>query len=230
MRRSRPLKLFGAIQTMTNKEEDIVSFLHERYSNAKCSLHFSSPFECLLAISLSAQSTDKGVNEVTPVLFEKYPSPKELAKASPKDVENIIHSLGLYHNKANNIISLSRALEEKYGGRVPFSKDELTSLPGVGNKTACVFLLEMGKGNYFPVDTHISRISNRLGYAKKTDGPLQIQKKLEKKFPENEWNFLHHAFIYFGREKCKAIKPICSDCPLGKYCSYLKKHSSTADK
>lgn len=230
MRQSRPPKLFGAIQMKTNKEEDIISFLHEKYPDAKTSLRFSSPFECLVAISLSAQSTDKAVNEVTPSLFEKYPTSKEMSKANISDVENIIHSLGLYRNKAKNIISLSYSLEEKYGGRVPFKREELITLPGVGNKTACVFLLEMNEGNYFPVDTHVSRISLRLGYSNKNDEPLSIQRKLEKKFPEEEWNFLHHAFIYFGRDICKAQKPSCEKCMLGKYCSYLKKHSSTAAK
>ncbi len=215
---------------MANKEEDVISFLKERYPNAQTSLIFSSPFECLIAISLSAQSTDKAVNNVTPSLFKTFPNAKELANASLEEVEEIIHPLGLYHNKAKNIIALSKALTEKYNGIPPFNKDELISLPGVGNKTACVFLLEMKKGNYFPVDTHISRISYRLSYAKKDEDPIKVQRKLEKKFPEDEWIFLHHAFIYFGREICKASKPLCELCKLKKYCLYLKKHSSTAFK
>ncbi len=215
---------------MANKEEDVISFLKEKYPDAKTSLVFSSPFECLIAISLSAQSTDKAVNGVTPNLFTNFPDAKTLANANIEDVEKIIHPLGLYHNKAKNIISLSKALTDKYNGILPFNKDELVSLPGVGNKTACVFLLEMNKGNYFPVDTHISRISYRLSYAKKDEEPIKIQKILEKKFPEDEWNYLHHAFIYFGREICKANKPSCELCKLKKYCLYLKKHSSTAFK
>ncbi len=215
---------------MTNKEEDIIFFLKERYPDAKTSLHFSSSFECLIAISLSAQSTDKAVNLVTPALFNKYPNAKELGNASLDEVENIIHSLGLFHNKAKNIIALAKDLDENFAGIPPFEKEKLITLPGVGNKTACVFLLEMNKGNYFPVDTHISRISFRLGYAKKNDTPINIQKKLEKKFPKDEWIFLHHAFIYFGREICKANKPLCNECKLKGHCSHLKKHSSTAFK
>ncbi len=215
---------------MGNKEKEIISFLKERYPDAKTSLSFSSPFECLIAISLSAQSTDKAVNKVTPILFSKYPDTKSLANASLNEIEDILRSLGLYRNKAKNIISLSNALLEKYDGIPPFDREKLINLPGVGNKTACVFLLEMNKGDYFPVDTHIGRISMRLNFAKKDDTPIKIQKKLEKKFPKDEWNYLHHALIYFGREICKASNPSCKECKLKEYCLYLKKHSSTAFK
>lgn len=215
---------------MTNKEEDVVSFLKERYPDAKASLIFHNPLECLIAILLSAQTTDKSVNQVTGPLFQKYPTTKELSKASVEEIENCIHSLGIYHNKAKNIHSLAIILEEKYQGHIPMNKKELMELPGVGNKTAGVFLLEMGVEPYFPVDTHIKRISTRLGYAKKDMDPKEIEKRLEKKFPKEEWSCLHHAFIYFGREICKAIHPNCEECKLGKYCFYLKKHSSTTDK
>lgn len=215
---------------MANKEEDIIFFLKEKYPEAKTTLIFHSPFECLVAISLSAQTTDKSVNKVAPALFEKYPNAKEMANADISDIEDLIHSLGLYRNKAKNISLLSKELVNKYGGEVPLNKKELISLPGVGNKTAGVFLLEMGIEPYFPVDTHIKRISTRLGYAKKDEEPIKIESCLEKKFPQEEWVFLHHAFIYFGRDICKANNPDCSLCKLGKYCSYLKKHSSTAAK
>ena len=215
---------------MTNKEKEIVSFLKEEYPEAKATLIFHNPLECLLAILLSAQTTDKSVNQVTPPLFERFPTSKELANANVKDIENCIRSIGLYHNKARNIHALATVLEEKYGGRIPMKKEELMKLPGIGNKTAGVFLLEMGKEPYFPVDTHIKRISTRLGYAKKEMEPLEIEKRLEKIFPKEEWAYLHHAFIYFGRDICKAIHPLCEKCKLGKYCVYLKKHSSTTDR
>ena len=215
---------------MTNKEKDVISFLKEKYPDAKASLIFHNPLECLIAILLSAQTTDKSVNQVTAPLFERFPTSKELAKASVEDIENCIHSLGLYHNKAKNIHALATILEEKYQGHIPMKKKELMELPGVGNKTAGVFLLEMGEETYFPVDTHIKRISTRLGYAKKDIDPLEIEKRLEKKFPQEEWSYLHHAFIYFRRDTCKAIRPLCEKCKLGEYCSYLKKHSSTTDK
>ncbi len=215
---------------MTNKEEEVISFLKEKYPEAKTTLIFHSSFECLVAISLSAQTTDKSVNKVTPALFKKYPSAKEMAKADVSDIEDLIHSLGLFRNKAKNISLLSKELLNRYAGDVPLNKKELISLPGVGNKTAGVFLLEMGIEPYFPVDTHIKRVSSRLGYAKKDEDPLKIETRLEKKFPKEEWTFLHHSFIFFGRDICKANEPRCSECRLGKYCSYLKKHSSTAAK
>ena len=161
---------------MTNKEKEIVSFLKEEYPEAKATLIFHNPLECLLAILLSAQTTDKSVNQVTPPLFERFPTSKELANANVKDIENCIRSIGLYHNKARNIHALATVLEEKYGGRIPMKKEELMKLPGIGNKTAGVFLLEMGKEQYFPVDTHIKRISTRLGYAKKKWNPLKLKK------------------------------------------------------
>ena len=215
---------------MTNKEETIISFLEEKYKGAKTSLIFHNPFECLVSISLSAQTTDKSVNEVTPALFSKYPDPLSMSKADLKDVEELIHSIGLYRVKARNIIALSKELVSSYDGRIPTTKEELIKLPGVGNKTAGVFLLEMGIEKYLPVDTHIKRISTRLGYAKKDDEPKKIEDKLEKKFPSDKWVSLHHALIYFGRDICKAISPICKRCELHEYCSYFKRNSSTTDK
>lgn len=217
--------------TLMEKNKDlIISFLEEHYTDAKTSLNFSNPFECLVAISLSAQTTDKSVNLVTPNLFKNFPTPFEMAKASLEEVEELIHSIGLYHNKAKNIISLSKELVSKYNGIVPNKKEDLVKLPGVGNKTAGVFLLEMGTEPAIPVDTHIKRISNRLGYSKKNDTPEKIEKKLEKTFPKDKWVFLHHALIWFGRDTCKAINPLCENCKLHEVCLYFKKNSSTTAK
>ncbi len=215
---------------MTTKEEDIVSFLKNKYPTAKTTLLFHNAFECLVAISLSAQTTDKSVNKVTSILFDKYPGSKEMSLADVHNVEEIIKSLGLYRNKAKNIVDLSKTLEEKYHGNIPQDRKELTKLPGIGNKTAGVFLLEIGAEAYFPVDTHIKRIATRLGYADEDWNPARIEKKLEKIFPRDEWIHLHHAFIFFGRDFCKAKNPLCFNCRLGKYCSYLKKHSSITGK
>lgn len=215
---------------MTTKEEAIISFLEERYGGAKTSLVFHSPFECLVAISLSAQTTDKSVNAVTPAIFSSFPTPFEMSKASVAEVESLIHSIGLYRVKARNIIALSKELAERYNGEIPLKKEELTKLPGIGNKTAGVFLLEMGVERYLPVDTHIKRISYRLGYSKKDDDPKKIEEKLEKKFPIDKWVSLHHSLIYFGRDICKAQNPSCSKCLLHEYCRYFKKYSSTTSK
>lgn len=215
---------------MTTKEEAIISFLEERYGGAKTSLVFHSPFECLVAISLSAQTTDKSVNAVTPALFSSFPTSFEMSKASVAEVESLIHSIGLYRVKARNIIALSKELAERYNGEIPLKKEELTKLPGIGNKTAGVFLLEMGVERYLPVDTHIKRISYRLGYSKKDDDPKKIEEKLEKKFPIDKWVSLHHSLIYFGRDICKAQNPSCSKCLLHEYCRYFKKYSSTTSK
>lgn len=215
---------------MTTKEERIISFLEERYGDAKTSLVFHSPFECLVAISLSAQTTDKSVNAVTPALFSSFPTPFEMEKAKLSEVENLIHSIGLCRVKAKNIIALSKVLVEQYNGDIPLNKEELVRLPGVGNKTAGVFLLEMGMEKYLPVDTHIKRISYRLGYSKNDDDPKKIEAKLEKTFPIDKWVFLHHSLIYFGRDTCKAINPLCDNCRLHDYCRYFKKHLSTASK
>lgn len=215
---------------MTIKEETIASFLEERYGGAKTSLAFHSPFECLVAISLSAQTADKSVNAVTPALFSSFPTPFEMSKASVAEVESLIHSIGLYRVKARNIIALSKELAERYNGEIPLKKEELTKLPGIGNKTAGVFLLEMGVERYLPVDTHIKRISYRLGYSKKDDDPKKIEEKLEKKFPIDKWVSLHHSLIYFGRDICKAQNPSCSKCLLHEYCRYFKKYSSTTSK
>lgn len=215
---------------MGRNNQLVISFLEEKYKGAKTSLNFNTPFECLVAISLSAQTTDKSVNLITPSLFSKYPTPFEMAKASLHDIEELIHSIGLYHNKAKNIIALSKELVNDYNGIVPSKKEDLIKLPGVGNKTAGVFLLEAEIERAIPVDTHIKRISYRLGYSKKDEDPKNIEKRLEKIFPEDEWVFLHHALIYFGRDTCKAIKPLCENCQLHEICNYFKKTSSTTAK
>jgi len=214
----------------TAKNEALLEHLHERYPDAKCTLDFRNPFQCLVAISLSAQTNDKSVNLVTPQLFHDFPTPKALSKANLPDVEKDIQSLGLYHSKALRLCQLAKVLQEKYGGEVPLKMEELTSLPGVGTKTAGVFLMETVARPAIPVDTHVTRVSIRLGYAKNGDEPLKIEKKLENVFPSNEWIFLHHALIAFGREECHAKNPECVSCPLKSYCAYFKKNLSMIGK
>ncbi len=181
-------------------------------------LRHRNNFEFLVAVSLSAQTTDKKVNVVTKPLFNKYKDPKSLSKAKQKDVEKIIKSLGLSKTKSRNIISLSKDLVIKYNSKVPSNKKELLSLKGVGNKTAELVLGECFKQNTFPVDTHINRISKRLKIANNTDSIIEVENKLKKYFPVGKWNRLHHQFIYFGREICKAQNPNCKICKLKSIC------------
>ena len=194
-----------------NKDE-IASYLNELYPDAHCELNYDSIFHLLIAVMLSAQTTDNSVNKVTPVLFEKYVTPIDLANANIEDVENIIRSIGLYKNKAKNIIATSKMLVEKYNSIVPNSMEELTSLPGVGRKTANVLLVEGFKIPAFPVDTHVERVSKRLGIAKQNDSVETVEKKIRKLYLKEQYGLLHHQFIFFGRYFCKAISPNCKDC------------------
>ena len=199
----------------------IMKSLDKLYPNAHCELNHRNNFELLVAVVLSAQTTDERVNSVTPFLFKKYPDANKLAKAKLKDVETIIKPIGLYHNKAINIIKLSNELNERFNGEVPSNREDLESLSGVGRKTANVVLNNCFDYPAFAVDTHVSRVSKRLGIAEEEDDVSQIEEKLMNYFPKDKWGKLHHQFIFFGRYKCKAIKPDCSDCPLKKICNYL---------
>ena len=199
----------------------IIKHLDILFKDAKCELDHKNSFELLVAVVLSAQTTDQRVNSVTPFLFKKYKDAKNLAKADIKDVEKIIKPIGLYHNKAINIIKLAKQLYEKYDSTVPNNRKDLESLPGVGRKTANVILNNCFNVSAFAVDTHVSRVSKRLGIADDNDDVNTIEEKLMSYFPKKYWGKLHHQFIFFGRYKCKAIKPDCLDCPFAKFCSYL---------
>ena len=194
-----------------NKDE-IAQYLNELYPDAHCELNYDSIFHLLIAVMLSAQTTDNSVNKVTPILFEKYVSPLDLANANLEEVESIIRSIGLYKNKAKNIISTSKVLVEKYNSIVPNTMEELTSLPGVGRKTANVLLVEGFKIPAFPVDTHVERVSKRLGIAKQNDSVETVEKKIRKIYLKEQYGLLHHQFIFFGRYFCKAISPNCKEC------------------
>lgn len=203
---------------MTNKAIDIMNYLNELYPDAKGELIFHNDIELLVAVVLSAQATDKSVNNVTPYLFNKYPTVYDLAEAKVEDVEEVIKSIGLYKAKARNIVGLAKEIVKKYDGHVPNNKEDLILLPGVGNKTAGVVRLELFHYDEFPVDTHVSRISKRLGLAKSSDEPSEIEHKLKKIFPKECWSHLHHQFIFFGRYFCLAKKPNCHNCKIKNYC------------
>ena len=194
-----------------NKDE-IASYLNELNPDAHCELNYDSIFHLLIAVMLSAQTTDISVNKVTPKLFEKYPTPLDLMNADISEVENLIRAIGLYKNKAKNIIATSKELVERFNSSVPSTMEELTSLPGVGRKTANVVLVEGFKIPAFPVDTHVERVSKRLGIAKQLDSVETVERKIKKIYKKEQYGLLHHQFIFFGRYFCKAIKPNCQEC------------------
>lgn len=197
---------------------EIIEQLRILIPDPKCELNFTNNFELICAVMLSAQTTDKRVNMITPTLFSKYPTSKDLMNADYNDVLDIIKSLGLAKTKSLNLISLSKTIEEKYNGMVPNTLDDLIKLPGVGRKTASVVLALGFEVPAFPVDTHVHRVSYRLGYSKKDDDVLKAEEKLKRFIPKREWIEVHHLLLLFGRYSCKSINPICDDCKLIKYC------------
>ena len=215
---------------MNVKSASLLVYLKREYPDAKCALNFANDYECLTAILLSAQATDKSVNMVTPSLWRHYPDPKSLSLADCKAIERDIRSVGLSHSKALRLKALALRLYTDFGGLVPHSFEALIDLPGVGKKTAGVFLIERDNRPAIPVDTHISRIATRLHYCKEDEDPFRIETKLEKSFPKEEWIFLHHALIAFGRAVCKAKNPECERCDMCQFCSYFKKTRSTTGK
>ena len=208
---------------MTNKAERVMEYLDSILPNVGCELIYHKDYELLIAVVLSAQTTDKSVNQVTPALFNRYQTIEDLANADVKDVEEIIKSIGLYKNKAKNIVLLAKELVSKYNDKVPNDKDALVTLPGVGVKTAGVTRLELFNEAELPVDTHVARIAKRLKFASKNDEPLVIEKKLKKVFPKEKWSKLHHQFIHFGRYICTAKNPQCENCKIKEFC--IEKHS-----
>lgn len=200
----------------------IEKYFDEILPNASCELAYNSDYGFLISVMLSAQCTDKKVNKVTDVLFNKYKTLSELDDASLLDIEEIIKSLGLYKTKAKNVKIIAHELLVNYDGKVPSDKNELMTLPGVGNKTSNVVRVELFKIPEFPVDTHVMRVSKRLGLVLSDDDPLIIENKLKNIFPKEKWILLHHQFIHFGRYYCKAISPKCKDCKLVGICKHLK--------
>ena len=210
---------------MTKKlTAEVMSILYELHPNAKCELDHGSPFQLIVATALSAQTTDVAVNKVTPALFERYPTPYDLSLAELGDVENLIRKIGLYKNKAKNIVAMSKMLVDNYDSVVPEEIKELVKLPGVGQKTANVVVSNAFGVPAIAVDTHVFRVTNRIGIANaKNVKDTEVQ--LQKKIPREEWIQAHHTFIFHGRYVCDARKPKCEVCPLTPYCKYFKKIS-----
>lgn len=203
--------------------ERVLAVMDEMFPDATVELNHDNTFQLLVAVVLSAQTTDVSVNRVTKRLFERYPTPKLLAQASREDVEMIIRTIGLYRNKARNIIRLSAELEALHKGVVPAERDLLEALPGVGRKTANVVLSNAFGIPALAVDTHVARVSVRLGLAKKGDSVRVIEEKLMRAIPRNRWQKAHHQFIFFGRYHCLAARPKCQVCPLYDLCVYDRK-------
>jgi len=202
-----------------NRQEAVrvLDALRQAYPDAGCALKHMDVFELLICVVLSAQTTDKSVNNVSPSLFARYPDAASLAAADPAEVEDIIRTIGMYRTKARNIIALAKILTERYGGEVPGDFDTLVSLPGVGRKTANVVLAEGFGEQHIAVDTHVFRVSNRIGLVDAKD-VLATEEGLMKKLPHDRWTEAHHSIIFHGRNRCIARRPDCENCEIRDIC------------
>ncbi len=208
------------------KEEvkNIIVRLEELFPNAKCELSYHNIYELCVAVILSAQTTDKLVNAVTPSLFKEFPAVQDLAKGTEEQVKKHIAKLGLANAKSKNLIAFAKKVITDFNGEIPDTFDDLIMLPGIGRKTANVVLSEGFKQNRIAVDTHVERTSKRLGLAGIDDSILQVELKLMNEIDENKWHKTHHLLIFFGRYLCKAQNPLCGDCPFEKICTGYKKN------
>ncbi|AKN33361.1 endonuclease III [Clostridium carboxidivorans P7] len=204
----------------------ILEILSKTYPDAKCALNFKSPYELLISTILSAQCTDVRVNMVTEKLYEKYNTPETMITLTEEELSEKIRSCGFYKNKSKNILGATKAILEN-GGKVPDTMEELLKLPGVGRKTANVVLSNAFGVPAIAVDTHVFRVSNRLGIAK-GDTPEQVEKGLMKNVPRDMWSDTHHYLIWHGRLICKSRKPDCEKCPLAPYCEYFSGGDTSA--
>ncbi|MCA1030477.1 endonuclease III [Bacillus timonensis] len=205
---------------MLNKSQirECLDTMANMFPDAHCELVHKNPFELVIAVALSAQCTDVLVNKVTATLFEKYKTPEDYLAVSLEELQQDIRSIGLYRNKAKNIRKLCELIIKEYNGAVPKDRDELTKLPGVGRKTANVVVSVAFDVPAIAVDTHVERVSKRLGICRWKDSVLEVEKTLMKKIPEEEWSVTHHRLIFFGRYHCKAQSPQCDECPLLHLC------------
>lgn len=197
--------------------------MEEMFPDAHCELNHSNPFELVIAVALSAQCTDALVNKVTANLFQKYKKPEDYLQVPLEELQNDIRSIGLFRNKAKNIQKLCHLLLADYGGEVPADRDEMTKLPGVGRKTANVVVSVAYGIPAIAVDTHVERVSKRLGICRWKDSVLQVEETLMRKIPKEDWSKAHHTMIFFGRYHCKSQNPKCQICPLNDLCREGKK-------
>lgn len=201
------------------RRKTVLDILEKTYPDATTELVHKNPYELLIATMLSAQTTDKQVNKVTPGLFERFPDAKALAEADISEIESLIKTCGFYKTKARNIKEACRIIVEEYGGRVPQTMEELTDLPGVGRKTANVVLSNAFGVDAIAVDTHVFRVANRLGLAQSGD-VRGTEEQLMENIPREKWSRAHHWLIHHGRRICKARRPKCEECPLAEVCSF----------
>ena len=201
----------------------ILDYLDELFPEPKCELNYNKDYEFLIAIVLSAQTTDKRVNKVTEVLFREYPDLDSLSKADVARIEDVIREIGTFRRKSIYVKDIALKLVNDGYDHVPNDRKYIESLPGVGRKTANVFLSNIYEEQAIAVDTHVSRVSKRLGLANKNDDVIKIEKKLEKKIPYDRWGKTHHQLVLFGRYYCKAMKPECDNCKLKEICKHKKK-------
>lgn len=199
--------------------EEILKELSRLYPDARPALQYKSPYELLVAVILSAQCTDERVNIVTAELFKKHNTPRTMLELSQGELEKYIYSCGFYHNKAAHILSASRDIVEKFSGEVPRDFEKLKSLAGVGQKTANVVWSVAFGGDAIAVDTHVFRVSNRLGLAD-ANTPLKVEEQLKRVIPKSDWSKAHHWLIYHGRRVCHSQRPDCENCTLNKYCKF----------
>jgi endonuclease-3 len=207
------------VNDLKNRARRIVKGLHRLYPDADCALHHTSALELLVSTILSAQCTDERVNQVTPALFRRYPSAADYAAADRAELEQLIRSTGFFRNKAKSLISLGQALADRHAGEVPDVMEQLVELPGVGRKTANVVLGTWFSQSAIFVDTHVTRLSQRLGWTGQKDA-VKIELELQKIVPRAEWTFTAHALIWHGRRVCKARKPACDVCALRADCPF----------
>ena len=205
------------------KLKRILDELDRLFPDTRCELNYSNPLELLIAVMLSAQTTDASVNKLTETLFQKYRSVEDYASAPLSQLEQDLKRIGLYRNKAKNVKAMAQMLIDEFNGEVPANHDALQTLPGVGRKTANVVISEGFGYPAIAVDTHVERIAKRLGFAFKKDSVLTVEKKLMKKIPKERWIKTHHQLIFFGRYHCKAINPQCQDCRLIDICREPKR-------
>lgn len=196
---------------------EVLDILEEEYPEAKCALHFKDMFQLIVAVALSAQTTDASVNKATPKLFANYDTPEKLAQADPVDIEPYLKTIGMYRNKSKNLVNMSKMIVEDFGGRAPDNYDDLIKLPGVGRKTANV-VLSVGFGEpRIAVDTHVFRLANRIGFVDAKD-VLKTEMDMMAKIPKDRWSLAHHCLIFHGRRCCKARKPDCEACAIEAIC------------
>lgn len=210
---------------ITDRYREVLAWFAENNPTAETELKYDSPFHLLLAVILSAQCTDKRVNIVTPPLFEAYPDPASLADATEEEVFSYIKSVSFPNNKTRHLIGAARMLRDVYGGEVPGTLDELVKLPGVGRKTANVMLAVVWGRSAMAVDTHVFRVSNRIGLTRNSKTPLETERTLMRYIPEETVPLAHHWLILHGRYVCKARRPECESCGLTEWCQYFQKES-----